>query len=89
MLSSEIEKWRENIVTDESMISSHCYREGKESFLTQSPTFCHEKYYSDEENDIEEHPPQNHDSIIDMFGWYTDNYPDNLDERFWIETCNR
>ncbi|CBY39325.1 unnamed protein product [Oikopleura dioica] len=77
------------------MISSRLSREKSESFFTQGsiePPFAGEaKCNSKEENDKEHkisHSHSNQHTIIDMFGWYTDNFPDNLDRRSWIETCN-
>jgi hypothetical protein len=89
---SEMEETRDNIDADENMINSHCYREDPESFHSKSPTVDLEESYSDEENNKEYKAPHNqsdHNSIIDMLGWYTDNFPDNLDERYWTEKSNR
>jgi len=88
---SEMEETRDNIDVDENMINSHCYRENPESFHSKSPTVDLEESYSDKENNKEYKAPHNqsdHNSIIDMLGWYTDNFPDNLDERFWTEKSN-
>jgi hypothetical protein len=89
---SEMKETRDNIDADENMINSHCYREDPESFHSKSPTVDLEESYSDEENNKEYKAPHNqsdHNSIIDMLGWYTDNFPDNLDERYWTEKSNR